>query len=79
MFDHPSVLLGCPSGSFGFSNDENSTSKSDVSVICLGGLQVSCCGYFPSLENIRVEAHNISSPFGIPSDQPELSGGFGSL
>ena len=53
----------------GFSNDENATSKSDVSVICLGGLQVSCCGYSPSLENIRVEAHNIVSPAGIPSDQ----------
>ena len=62
-------MLGCPSGAVGFSNDENSTSKSDVSVICLGSVHSPCCGYFPSLENIRVEAHNIASPVGIPSDQ----------
>ena len=45
-----------------------------MSVICLGVVHAACCGSFPSDEKIRVEAHKIASPDGIPSLHPSVVG-----
>ena len=45
-----------------------------MSVICLGVVHTVCCGSLPSDEKIRVEAHNIASPDGIPSLHPAVVG-----
>ena len=75
-FDQSGFALGCPYGSVGFSNDENSTSNVEVSVIYFGVDQTLYCGAFPSDENILVEAQSAASPSGIPSDHPS---GIGSV
>lgn len=71
LFDQFSGLeVGFP----GFIVDENSTSKSAVSVILAGTDHLFSCGYLPSDEKILVDAHNIAVPSGIDSDQPSVVG-----
>jgi hypothetical protein len=44
LFDHSILVLGCPSGGFGFSTSEYSISKSTVSDSCVGRVHSLCCG-----------------------------------
>ena len=71
---HSVLVFGCPVGALGLSTLENSTSKSAVSVICLGAVHDVCCGALPSVVNIRVDAHSFCSPAGTPSDHPAGTG-----
>jgi hypothetical protein len=66
------LAFGVPSPGFPglVSKDENSTSNSDVSVILTGVDQEGCCKTPPSDAKILVDAHSVSEPPGMPSDQP---------
>ena len=71
-------LSGLEVGFPGFFSDENSTSKSVVSVILAGSDHLLSCGYLPSDEKILVDAHKSAVPSGIDSNHPSVVG-FGLL